>query len=255
LQVILNKKLIVKILRLYFLFQVFGSANVSGQVVISGNVYDSSKLYAIPYVTVQSTSGATTMTDSTGAYHIYAGETDSLSFFYNGKSTIKFPVKSISNYNDFDIALRVRVKDKEKYKLLNPVTVFTNSYQKDSLENRQEYAKVFGEEKPGIHSTYDPGGAAGLDLDALIGMFQFRKNKQQLAFRNRLMQDEQERYIDYRFSSKTVARITGLKGDTLEKYRKMYRPTYFFVVNSSLAEFYQYILNTSYAFKKQEGIR
>jgi hypothetical protein len=69
------------------------------------------------------------------------------------------------------------------------------------------------------------------------------------------MQDEQERYIDYRFSSKTVARITGLKGDTLEKYRKMYRPTYFVVVNSSLAEFYQYILNTSYAFKKQEGIQ
>jgi hypothetical protein len=251
----LNKKLIVKILRLYFLFQVFGAANVSGQVMISGNVYDSSKLYAIPDVTVYSTSGGTALTDSTGAYHIYSAETDSLSFYYNGKSTIKFPVKAIANYTAFDISLRVKVKDKEKYKLLNPVTVFTSSYQKDSIENRQDYAKIFGQEKPGIHSTYDPGGAAGLDLDALIGMFQFRKNKQELAFKNRLLQDEQERYIDYRFSSKTVSRITGLKGDTLEKYRKIYRPTYFFVVNSSLAQFYQYILNTSYAFKKQEGIQ
>jgi hypothetical protein len=251
----LNNKLIVKFLRLYFLIQVFVTATVSGQVMISGNVYDSSKLYAIPYVTVHSTSGATAMTDSTGSYHIYTGATDSLSFYYNGKSTIKFPVKSISNYTAFDISLRVKVKDKEKYKLLSPVTVFTNSYQKDSLENRQDYAKIFGEEKPGIHSTYDPGGPAGLDLDALIGMFQFRKNKQQLAFKNRLLQDEQERYIDYRFSSKTISRITGLKGDSLEQYRKMYRPNYYFVVNSSLAEFYQYILTTSYAFKKQEAVQ
>jgi len=68
------------------------------------------------------------------------------------------------------------------------------------------------------------------------------------------LDEEQERYIDYRFSSKTISRITGLKGDTLEKYKKLYRPNYYFVANSSLAEFYQYLLNTSYAFKKQEGI-
>ncbi len=251
----MNKKGIVKILRLCLLLQVVGAAKVSGQVLISGNVYDSSKLYAIPDVTVHTTSGGTSITDSTGAYRIYTNENDSLSFYYNGKSTIKFPVRSISNYTAFDISLRIKIKDKEKYKLLNPVTVFMSSYQQDSLENRQEYAKIFGAEKPGIHSTYDPGGAAGLDLDALVGMFQFRKNKQQSAFRSRLVQEEQENYIDYRFSSKTITRITGLKGDTLEQYKKMYRPSYFFVVNSSLAEFYQYILNTSYAFRKQAGIQ
>ena len=157
------------------------------------------------------------------------------------------------NYTAFDISLHVKVK--QKYKLLNPVTVFTNSYQQDSLENREEYAKVFGREKPGIHSTYEPGGAAGLDVDALIGMFQFRKNKQNLAFKNRLMDQEQDNYIDYRFSPKTITRITGLKGEELTKYRKLYRPDYFFVVNSTLTEFYEYILQTSYTFKKQEGIK
>jgi hypothetical protein len=163
---------------------------------------------------------------------------------------MKFPVASIKDYTSFDISLRV--KTKEKYKLLNPVTVFTKSYQKDSLENREAYANIFGGEKPGIHSTYDPGGAAGLDLDALIGMFQFRKNKQQQAFRNRLIEQEQENYVDYRFSAKTISRVTGLQGDSLELYRKMYRPNYYFVVNSTLAEFYEYILTTSYAFRKKE---
>ncbi len=119
------------------------------------------------------------------------------------------------------------------------------------MENRDNYYKIFGDERPGIHSTYDPGGAAGLDLDALIGMFQFRKNKQQLAFRNRLLEEEQEHYIDYRFSSKTITRITGLKGDSLERYKKLYRPDYNFVVQTTLTQFYEYILNTSYAFKKR----
>ena len=251
-QIILNKKRIVKILHLFILFQVIATTRVAAQIMISGNVYDSSKLYAVPNVNVFSTSGLMAVTDSIGAYHILVKSTDSLSFVYNGKSTLKFPVKNIKNYNSFDISLHV--KTKEKYKLLNPVTVFANSYQEDSLENREAYSKIFGGEKPGIHSTYDPGGAAGLDLDALIGMFQFRKNKQQLAFRNRLLEDEKDHYIDYRFSAKTITRITGLKGDTLERYRKLYRPNYYFVVNSTLAQFYEYILNTSYAFKKQEGI-
>ncbi|HXR83132.1 MAG TPA: hypothetical protein VN722_02400 [Hanamia sp.] len=244
------RKKLTKILHLFLLLQVFATTKVAAQVLVSGNVYDSSKLYAIPGVNVYSTSGSFAVTDSLGAYHINVSNKDSLTFSYNGKSTIKFPVAEIKNYTSFDISLRV--KTKEKYKLLNPVTVFTNSYQKDSLENREAYSNIFGEEKPGIHSTYDPGGAAGLDLDALIGMFQFRKNKQQQAFRNRLIDQEQENYVDYRFSAKTISRITGLRGDSLELYRKLYRPSYYFVVNSSLTQFYEYILNTSYAFRKKE---
>ena len=86
-------------------------------------------------------------------------------------------------------------------------------------------------------------------------MFQKRKNQENLAFRNRLIQQEEDNYVDYRFSSKTISRVTGLKGDELEKYKKLYRPTYLFIVTSSLTDFYEYILNTSYAFKKQQGIQ
>ncbi|MEO8720676.1 MAG: hypothetical protein ABI297_07005 [Ginsengibacter sp.] len=238
-----------KTLCLYVILQVFVAASVAAQFMVSGNIYDSSKLYVVPDVIVSSTSGSIAVSDSLGAYHITVKNTDSINFVYKGKSTIKFPVSIIKNYNSFDISLRVKVK--EKYKLLNPVIVFAPSYYKDSMENRDNYYKIFGDERPGIHSTYDPGGAAGLDLDALIGMFQFRKNKQQLAFRNRLLEEEQEHYIDYRFSSKTITRITGLKGDSLERYKKLYRPDYNFVVQTTLTQFYEYILNTSYAFKKE----
>lgn len=249
----MSKKLIPKFLCLYLILQSIHPEKVTGQITISGTVYDSSRLYTIPNVYVYSTSGSRAITDSTGDYHINVEAQDSIRFYYEGKSTIKFPVKSMLDYTAFDISLRVKVK--QKYKLLSPVTVFSNSYRRDSIENREEYSKIFGGEKPGIHSNYEPGGTAGLDLDALIGMFQHRKNKENLAFKNRLLQQEQDSYVDYRFSSKVITRVTGLKGEELEKYKRLYRPTYFFVIKCTLTEFYEYVLNTSYAFKRQEGIK
>lgn len=250
---ILKRHLSLKFFLLILSLQVLPVAKVAGQITISGTVYDSTKLYEVPGVIVSSTSGLQTTTDSLGAYHINVSENDSLSFFYRGKSTIKFAVKTIENYTGFDISLRIRVN--AKYKLLKGVTVFSNSYHQDSSENRMEYAKVFNFEKPGIQSTYEQGGAAGLDLDELINMFNFRKKKQDLAFQKRLIEDEQDRYVDYRFSSNVIHRITGLSGDTLALYKKLYRPSYIFVVTGTLAQFYQYILNTSYAFKKEKGIQ
>lgn len=235
------------------LLQLLQFSPAIGQIKISGTVYDSSKLYGVPNVVVTSTSGSETITDSLGAYHINVSENDSISFYYRGKSTIKFAVNSITDYTSFDISLRVRIN--AKYKLLSGVTVFSNTYRHDSAENRMEYSKIFDYEKPGLHSSFEPGGPAGLDLDALVDMFKFRKRKENLAFQKRLIEDEQDRYVNYRFSPKVVHRITGLSGDTLKQYMKLYTPSYQFVVSSTLAEFYQYILNTSYAFKKEEGIK
>ena len=238
---------------LLFIFVILAFENLPAQINISGTVYDSSKLYVVPGVNVSSTSGLSAITDSLGAYHIKASKRDSISFFYLGKSTVKFPVETITNYNGFDISLRVKIKD--KYKLLKGVTVFADTYRRDSLENRMAYSKIFDFDKPTIRSNYEPGGAAGLDLDQLIGMFQFRKNKQNLAFQKRLVEQEEDRYVNYRFNSKIINRITGLSGDTLTNYKKLYRPSYYFVISSTLTEFYQYILNTSYAFKREEGIQ
>jgi len=76
-----------------------------------------------------------------------------------------------------------------------------------------------------------------------------------IHFQKRMIEDEQDHYVDYRFNSRLIRRITGLGGDTLDRYKKLYRPSYSFVVSSTLARFYEYILNTSYIFKREEGIQ
>lgn len=236
-----------------FLLSCLFSQFVKAQIIISGTVYDSTKIYPVPGVIVKSTNGNSALTDSSGAYFITTSEKDSISFFYNNKSTVKYPVSSISTYNAFDISLRVRLN--EQYKLLKEVKIFTKSYRQDSVENRLSYAKIFDYQKPGLRSTYTPGSPPGLDLDELINIFRFRRNKQHLAFQKRLEEEERDKYIDYRFNNNLLKRVTGLTGLSLEKYKLQYRPSYEFLTIASELDFYEYILNTSAQFKKQEGLQ
>jgi hypothetical protein len=237
---------------LFFCFLLLSNF-VTGQTIISGTVYDSTKLYVVPGVIVKSTGGGATITDSLGNYHIAATEKDSISFYYANKPTQKFPVKTMTNYNEFDISLQVRVF--EKYKLLKEVKVFTKSYRQDSAENRLTYSKIFNYEKPQLRSNSTPGTPPGLDINELINMFRFRRNKMNEAFQQRLLAEEEEKYVNYKFNSTLLKRVTGLTGTVLDKYKLMYRPSYEFLATASELEFYEYILNTSYKFKLQEGLK
>ena len=236
----------------FFLFFLLLTNFVHGQIIISGTVYDSSKLYAVQGVIVKSTGGGSTITDSAGVYHINSTEKDSLSFFYNNKPTQKFPVKSITNYTAFDISLQVRVI--EKYKYLKEVKIFSKNYRQDSAENRLSYIKIFDYQKPTLRSTMSPGSPPGLDLDELINMFRFRRNKMNLVFQKRLLEEEQDKYVDYRFNNTLLKRVTGLSGDILNKYKMRYKPSYEFISTATELEFYEYILATSAQFKKQEEL-
>lgn len=238
---------------IFFLFFYLLIANfVTGQIIISGTVYDSTKLYAVPGVIVKSTGGGSTITDSLGVYHINTTEKDSISFYYANKPTQKFPVKTISNYNDFDISLQVRVF--EKYRLLKEVKIFSKSYRQDSSENRNNYSKVFNYQKPGLRSTYTPGSPPGLDINELINVFRFRRNKMNLIFQKRLLEEEEDKYVNYKFNSTLLKRVTGLSGVLLDKYKMKYKPSYEFIVTATEFEFYEYILKTADSFKKQEGL-
>lgn len=221
---------------------------VKSQLTISGTVYDSTKTILVKDVLVRSTSGTSAITDSNGRYSIVAFDNDSLVFTYQGKPTLKFAVSQVPNIGSFEIALHVRVT--EKYKTLKEVKVFGKNYQRDSAENRERYAKIFNYQKPGIRlSTNDYSGAAGIDLNELINIFRFKRNKQLKKMRQRLEDEEKEKFIDYRFNKMAVRRVTRLDGADLENFMKAYRPSYEFTTNSDVVNFYQYILNASYEFK------
>jgi hypothetical protein len=210
-----------------------------GQVEVHGTVYDRSRYFAMPGVSVICTSGQGTMTDSTGQYRLHVSRKDSIFFSYLGKATVKFPIRSIDPNSPLDISLAIAVDS------LPLVVVRPKIYRYDSLENRDEYRKVFDYEP----DYFGQGqGGAGINLDMLFGA---RRNRQMLALKTRLIEEEEEKYVDYRFNRTLVRRITGLDRPALDRFMNMYRPTYDFIKScENDYAFYKYIKDCAAYFKR-----
>lgn len=185
-----------------------------------------------------------------GHYEIVTTDKDSLTFIYNNKPTAKFAVKQVTDIGNFDISIHVRVK--EKFQTMKEVKVYTKNFRQDSIENRQYYNKIFGFERPGVSSSINPGtGSVGMDLDEFINIFRFKRNKQLRRMQDRLLEQEQENYIKYRFNKTAVRRITRLQGIELDNFMILYKPDFEFAQMAGTVEFYQYILNASYRYRKE----
>ena len=231
---------------LLFIFFICTADQLIAQLIISGTVYDSSKINPVENVSVESTGGKFTWTDSTGHYKIQATEKDSLTFIYQNKPTLKFSVKDITDPSRFDISLRVRVKS--KYSTLKEVVVFARSYRQDSIENRQTYGDIYDFRNPTVRTSVSPDGAVGADINEIINIFRFRRNKRLKAFQARLEKQEQEKFISYRFNKNFVKRITHLEGAQLDTFMVRYQPSYEFASMADEVTFNKYILNASYQF-------
>ena len=218
------------------------------QYKVKGTVYDSSRIYPIESVTVLSTSGRGTMTDSLGRYQLEVGEKDSIWFSFLGKPTPKYAVLKIADISQFDIALRLKTD------VMQEIKVRSRIYKEDSLQNRKDYAKAFNFKRPNFESMTSVNAmGAGIDIQELIRLFQFRKNKSMEKFRERLLEQEREKFVDYKFNKGLVKRLTGLDGEPLIQFMLKYRPSYEFALLSSEYDFQYYIKKAGEEFRAQKS--
>lgn len=221
------------------------------QLVVKGRVVDFFTKHPLDAVTVQTTGGKAVVSDSLGRYTIIVNAKDSVWFSYLTKATQKYPVDTITNLDNFDIALYVDVA------WLPAVKVQTRNYRNDSIQNREDYAKVFNFRKPGIRLSspatgYNPGGVTvGIDLDELINMFRFRRTRQLLAFQKRLLMEEQDKYIDHRFTKRLVTQLTGLKSPSLEPFMAFCRPPYDMLITMNDIELGYYVEQSFAIYKRR----
>lgn len=220
---------------------------MAAQYRVQGTVFDSSRLFPLEAVSVLSTGGGGTFTDANGHYSIAVTESDSLWFSYLGKPTMKFPVAKIQDLSQFNLSLQVKVT------VMQDLKIRPRNYRQDSAQNREDYAKAFNFQKPNLGSMTSIGPTgAGIDINELIRSFQFRKNRSMERFRDRLVAQEQDKYVDYRFSKALVRRLTGLTDTELEQFMATYRPTYEFTVYSNDYDFQLYIKEAYRMFSKKK---
>ncbi len=218
-------------------------------VTVSGSVYDITGHNPIEAVLVRSTSGRGTITDSLGRYSFTVRNKDSIWFSMMGKNTTKYAIDTIADLNNFDISIHLKVYD------LPAVTVRNRDYRLDSIQNRRDYQKYFDFQKPGLklseNQGYNPGGVTvGLDLDELINVFRFRRNRNLMFLHNRLIEQEQDKYINYRFSKLLVHKITKLNSPEIDTFMRKYRPDYFLLQNFNDLELGYYIERHFEEYKK-----
>ncbi len=218
------------------------------QVRVTGTVFEMNRTFPLRAVSVLTTSGRGTVTDSLGRYSIVVAETDSLFFSYLGKPTPKYAVTDIPATHQFDISLHVNVTT------LKEVSVMPRSYKQDSLQNRQDYARVFDFRKPGLGLSSSPPASGnfgvGLDLEQLINVFRFRRNRSMASFQERLLREEQDNYVEFRFSRAKIRKVTGLAGTDIDTFYRYYAPPYEFVTGASEYELLEYMKKAGEQYKR-----
>lgn len=237
--------LLTRTLIILFSFILLAAGSASAQLYrVRGTVYDSSRNNPLEAVSVIASSGKGTTTNSEGAYEIEVAEKDSIWFSYLGKPTMKFPVATIQNIFQFDISLHISIPT------LKEVRIRPRNYRQDSLQNRLDYANIFNYQKPKLKTVAPQYGAGvGFDLDEIVNMFRFRRNRSIANFQKRLLQQEEDKFIDNRFSKALVRRLTLFTGNELDSFMRLYRPSITFTKFASDYDFQSYIKQAALRFQ------
>ena len=173
------------------------------------------------------TSKANTITGIQGEFSIATAKTnDTLRVKMQGYKLYVLPLNSTNNKN-------VRIGLETAIIELNEVHVSAKRDRiKDSVNNRKMFAKEFNSSAPKLKDIIAPsaGNAGPIPMVGItIVPSQFiraltYKHSREYKFKKVLIRDEQNRYIDSRFSENLVSSVTNLKGDSLLDFMDRYRP-------------------------------
>ena len=223
---------------LFFLF-IFNQ--VSAQLIVKGKIYDAETDSVIVAVNVYNlNTKQSTRSGIDGNYAIAAAEGERLVFSITGFKPDTVTVTYDMLLIQFDVTLRKQIVT------LKNVTV-TSSYQADSLERRNYYSNIY-EKQPGLTGRNTPSNGFGISVSPFSYFSHQAKQKRQL--KKKLIRQEEEDYIDRCFPVEWVARLTGLRGDSLSRFMALYRPSYSFCRKNNREKMLLYLNDKFKEFKK-----
>jgi hypothetical protein len=126
-------------------------------------------------------------------------------------------------------------------------------YFMDSINNRSQNQKVFGyETKSGPqqkNANQTDGVGLGWDLNTILNPSADNRTQ---ALQQRMIETENDKYIDHRFNPALVKKITGLESPALDNFMKLFRPSYESMQGFETEyEYFQWISNSAKTFKEQ----
>lgn len=123
-------------------------------------------------------------------------------------------------------------------------------YRQDSIKRREDYAFLYNRKHPvKLWNEKRPADGPGLNFSPAGYFSKTEKRKRRLL--TRLKQEDEDDYIDHKFSWSKVAMLTGLRGDALRIFMVRYRPSYKFCRTANSQDMLLFINDQFKRYKKQ----
>jgi len=185
------------------------------------------------------------LSDEEGNYRIAAQPGDVVIFSSVGYRTDTVAVTAALLRADYPVLLDLRAVS------LQAVTVGSlSNYQMDSLERRQMYSWIYEQEPQPVIERQRQGDGVGVELNVIPhGSSEVR---QRLQLKKRILREEEQHYVNFRFSTEYVSHLTHLQGDSLKQFMVRYRPAYDFCRKAANVDVLVYISDSFKKFKNGE---
>lgn len=152
---------------------------------------------------------------------------------------------------------------------LTPVTIHTNIYKSDSIQNRIDQKDIFDFKKKKVNmgdnkwsrtiivmgkkinlNTKDKKFSL-LDIHSLAHAIHSKKDKQKLTLRKRLLQQEQDNYVKQVFTPALVERFSNMyNDDSIRMFIAKYAPSYNQIQTMNELDLGSYILTNMKLFRQ-----
>ena len=217
------------------------SLSAQAQSVLEGRISGRDSL-PVAGVSIQNiTTKAVTVSNSDGHYSIPANNSDTILFRAIGYITLALRKPLVPR----TLYLRPQAV------ALRGVEIVQHNYLRDSLERREEYQKGFNFRRPkfGEVVKVTPLGI-GININQLKKAVSFKANKRADVFKERLINYEQDRFIDRRFTPELVAGLTGLDSDSLQHFMNHNRPSFEFARDASQYDLLLFIKHAAETYRR-----
>jgi hypothetical protein len=202
------------------------SINAFGQNAIRGSITDIATKMPIARANVKNIyTGGGMSTDSIGQFNIKCKAGELIEISHVGYNTVRVRIKS--NTAEFYNIVMQPASRKIKEIVIREQT---QNYVIDSIATADKYRIVLAQ------PSFDD-----YDLkNGVIGMLS-KQQRQKWAFIEMMGNWEKEKYVDYMFNEKKIARWTKMPPEKLERFMRIYRPSYEFVRNTNEYTFMKYV--------------
>lgn len=218
---------------LFLLFMVVCLVPQSEAQLMKGRIYDKDSDSALVSVTIFNLSRKLyALSTREGEYAIVAQEGDKVVFSSVGYKPDTVKVLNFMIDAGYDVTMAL------KNSMLRNVDVHARNYQADSLRRREEYAAFYNQPKNKIVSKQGPQNGVGMAFSP-IGFFSRKAKDKKVG--KKLQYEEEQDFVNYSFSRRYVEKMTGLRGDSLETFMILYRPSYEFCRSANSEDMLNYV--------------